>query len=60
VAKVAPGPPAIAAGIGGTLVALTFWYGLEWFVRAVRGAPRERNPMGDAVWFGFTPSRRRE
>ena len=26
---VAPGPAAIAAGIGGTLVALTLWYGLQ-------------------------------
>jgi hypothetical protein len=49
------------------LVVLTFWYGPEWLVRAVRRAPRARNPIGDAAWFGFTlarcarpPSRRRE
>ena len=48
VAKVAPGFPAIGAGVGATMVALTFWYGLEWLVRAVRGAPRERNPTGEA------------
>jgi Family of unknown function (DUF6328) len=48
VAKIAPGSPAMVMGIGGTLVALTFWYGLEWLVRAVRATPQERNPMGEA------------
>ena len=45
---IAPGVSAVAVGVGGTAVALLSWYGLQWLVRAVRGAGSGGTSMGEA------------